>query len=345
LKQDLVRAITGRKLLPGDFLPSEHTLTAEYKISRRSVRNALAELEQEDLIYKKPGKGTVVGDPAHAGRVRMEKTIALPFEKETHGSRGPGGWDYYREQVVQGICDYADEVGLRIELVGLSQLAERASGLDGILLISPPQAYMQNLPRLADTGIPVVLVNRTAPDERIGYVMTDHREWTCRGVDYLIRLDHKRIALIGGALSLSPLSERAQGYRDALSAHGLAYDEELVLHERFGPEYVRIARQFLDEVQATAVFINGDALASAALIAICERYRIPDEMSVMCFDDIQEYLDHSGPPITCIRQPLYALGSGAARIVVRMMKGGHPLREIVPAELVIRNSCARPQEE
>ena len=345
LERDLREAIADRRFLPGQFLPSEHELTARYGISRRSVRNALAEMERDGLIHKKPGKGTVVGDLAQADRIQAGKTIAINFERETHGSYGRGGWDYYREQVALGACDCADEVGLRMELVSLAKLADRAPHLDGILLISPPRAYLANLSRLADVGVPIAVAGRAAPDERIGYVMMNHREWTCRGVDYLIRLGHRRIALIGGPLSLPPLDQRHLGYCDALSAHGLAYDEDLVLDGPIVPDYVRIVRQFLDDVQATAVFINGGGLASAALIAICERHRIPDEMSVMCFDDIQEYLDHPGPRITCIRQPLHALGSGAARVLVRMIKGGQPLREIIPGELVIRNSCARPEEE
>jgi len=345
LDKDLRESIGNKKLLPGQFIQSEHELTARYGISRRSVRKALADLERDGLIHKKPGKGTVVGDSAHGGRLRMQKTIAINFEKDTQGFEGHGSWDFYREQVVQGVCDYAEELELSVELVGLDKLYGRVSGLDGALLISPPRAYMaERFSLLVDTGLPVVVVNRAVPDERVGYVMVDHRKWTGLGVDHLIGLGHRKIAFIGG-LQNPPLNERLLGYRDALAAHGLEYDERLILQEPLRPDYIHLIRRFLDEVRVTAIFIPGCVFAVATLIAVCEKYRVPDEMSIMCFDDIQGYVDQPVPPISCIRQPLHSLGFTAARMLVRMIKGGQPSREILPAELIIRSSCARPKED
>ncbi|WP_125133156.1 FadR/GntR family transcriptional regulator [Microbacterium sp. 10M-3C3] len=64
LALDLERAILDGELRPGDRLPNEHALSAELGVSRVSVRQALHELEQRGLLDRRPGRGTVVQDPA-----------------------------------------------------------------------------------------------------------------------------------------------------------------------------------------------------------------------------------------------------------------------------------------
>jgi GntR family transcriptional regulator len=79
LKQDLSQQMDLGRLKPGEFIPSERSLCAKYRISRTTVRQALSEMINEGLLYRKQGKGTfVVERKVNQGLVRIvnfERTV------------------------------------------------------------------------------------------------------------------------------------------------------------------------------------------------------------------------------------------------------------------------------
>lgn len=77
----LRQRIVGGDLAPGSLLPSEAELTAEYDVSRNTLRRALTELEEERLIVVLPGRGRLVADPA-SGTTRTEAGRAEPSYRQ-----------------------------------------------------------------------------------------------------------------------------------------------------------------------------------------------------------------------------------------------------------------------
>lgn len=67
------------------------------------------------------------------------------------------------------------------------------------------------------------------------------------------------------------------------------------------------------------------------------RLKVPEEISVLCFDDIEQEVIHYGPPLTCVRMPLAEMGKAAVESVATMNRGS--IHQIFHAELVIRQSC------
>ena len=78
LKDTLEREIASLIRKPGDILPPEKELAEQYRISRSSVRAALAELEKENLIFKKPGLGTFVKEPGSSPCQSSGKSEWMP---------------------------------------------------------------------------------------------------------------------------------------------------------------------------------------------------------------------------------------------------------------------------
>jgi LacI family transcriptional regulator len=107
------------------------------------------------------------------------------------------------------------------------------------------------------------------------------------------------------------------------------------------------ANHFLDlENPPTLIFASNDVMAMAAIDAARERgLRVPDDISVLGFDDIpQASLIH--PALTTVRQPLEQMGRSAAQMLLEIFKNpeSKPSRIALPTELIIRDSTAKPKD-
>ena len=136
--------------------------------------------------------------------------------------------------------------------------------------------------------------------------------------------------------------DRLTGYAAALAEHGIELDGLPIMeapNERAGA--VRYVDQLLDRVpETTAIVAMSDILALAAIDAVHARgLRVPEDMSVVGFDDIPEAAT-SDPPLTTVAQPIAEKGRRAARLI---FEAHEPRQEILPVELVVRSSTAPPR--
>jgi DNA-binding LacI/PurR family transcriptional regulator len=93
----------------------------------------------------------------------------------------------------------------------------------------------------------------------------------------------------------------------------------------------------------TAVFCGNDQSALGAYRAICEAgLRVPEDISVVGFDDIEEAADFA-PPLTTVAQDWEAMGAEMIRVAQETLDGGAPQNVVLPARLVVRESTAPPR--
>ncbi|HYF66448.1 MAG TPA: substrate-binding domain-containing protein, partial [Herpetosiphonaceae bacterium] len=138
--------------------------------------------------------------------------------------------------------------------------------------------------------------------------------------------------------------ERLDGYAAALRAHGLAYDPALVVGGDFLEASGHAAlRQLLALDQPpTAIFASSDSMAIGAMRAAAEAgLRLPEDLSIIGFDDIPEAAAHA-PALTTIRQPLQEMGRIAVRQLIEQIEDPErPAAHIeLPTRLIERDSCA-----
>jgi LacI family transcriptional regulator len=167
-----------------------------------------------------------------------------------------------------------------------------------------------------------------------------------RATEHLLSLGHRRIGFIEGPPRLLCSRARLDGYRAALDAAGLAVDDALVRQGDFYHEsgFAGGAAMLDLADPPTAIFASSDQMAFGVYEAVRQRgLRVPDDVSVVGFDDLPE-VRWSSPPLTTVRQPLAEMGLLAARTVIRLASGESiesPRIELA-TDLVVRESTAPP---
>ncbi|BCJ31488.1 LacI family transcriptional regulator [Actinocatenispora sera] len=162
--------------------------------------------------------------------------------------------------------------------------------------------------------------------------------------EHLLALGHRRIGLIAGPPRLLCSRARLDGYRAGLESAGIAVDDALIAPGDFYHESgFRGADALLDLPDPpTAIFAASDQMAFGVYEAVRRRgRRVPDDISVVGFDDLPE-ARWASPPLTTVRQPLADMGRVAARTVLQLAAGQAPdsRRVELATELVRRESTA-----
>lgn len=187
--------------------------------------------------------------------------------------------------------------------------------------------------------------------DRLPAEVPDNTGGARRATEHLLELGHERIAFIDGPAGLETSRERLAGYREALEAGGLSFDESLVARGDFsvtgGAEALRT---LLDSGrQLTAVFTSNDAMAIGCLGELGRRgLRIPRDVSLVGFDDIPavRWLD---PALTTVAVPMAEIGAAGMRRLLALLgsNGDRPRQErlvnVHATELVVRDSTAAPR--
>jgi LacI family transcriptional regulator len=256
--------------------------------------------------------------------------------------------DHFLPRVLQGLAQSAAGFGYRTLFEPLPPSQEervytalmRERHVDG-LIVSGPRVDDQDLTRIFSAGEPVVLMGQL-PSTHIPFVDVDNHVSAMRATEHLLSLGHRRIGLITNApLVYTASADRLRGYRDALQAAGIAYDETLVRYGGFSPQSGESAMIELLDEKPSAVFVASDTVAMGALRALRSRgVRVPDDLALMGFDDIplSEFID---PPLSTVRLPAFELGWNAAEKLIGLIDGDASAREntLLDTELVIRESC------
>ena len=203
----------------------------------------------------------------------------------------------------------------------LDSLAARRS--DGVLLILSELAPDQQR-RLEDLGVPVVTVDPAGtPSPGIPSVGATNWAGGLGAVEHLIGLGHTRIAVIGGPTDVLCSRARVDGYRAAMGAAGLPIPDGYVRYGDFmSATGYRETLALLDLPEPpTAIFVCADQMALGAYEALYERgLRVPDDMSIVGFDDLDE-ARWAIPPLTTVRQPLTEMAGMATRMLLTLIAG------------------------
>ncbi len=256
-------------------------------------------------------------------------------------------------EIIRGVEDVAHAAGMGTVVSAihrrsksarqwLQNLRSRAS--DGVILVTSElePSFQAELRRLA---VPMVVVDPAGvPPIDVPTIGATNWAGGLSATRHLISLGHRRIGFIAGPPHLMCSRARMDGYRGALEAAGIPFDEELVQKGNFYHEagFEGGAALLAMENPPTAVFAASDQMALGVYEAVRQRgLRVPDDVSVVGFDDLPE-ARWSSPPLTTVRQPLAEMGLMAARTVLRLMRGevvDSPRIELA-TEFVERDSCA-----
>ena len=298
---------------------------------REKVEAAIAEL------------GYVPSGVARSLRARATGTLGLLV---------PNASNPYFAELARGIEDHAERNGYSVILCNsdddidkqlryLRVLVERR--IDGLIVatVASDKAFAE---ALAGLRVPLMLVDRSLDGVTADRVQVDHELGGFLATQHLLELGHRRIACVGGPASTQVVQLRAAGYRRALA--GAKVEALPVVDCAFtSPAGYAAAQVLLDGDQPpTAIFAGNDMIALGVLRAAAERgVRVPEQLSVVGFDDIQvsRYLY---PALTTVGQSIGQLGEmAAARLLARIRTPDLSAeQQVVEPTLVLRESSAAP---
>lgn len=258
--------------------------------------------------------------------------------------------DNYASQVLAGVEEYLIEEGYfyltashrrKPDLIDEYPRLLMDRSVEGFVLIDT--VLEKSLP------LPVVVVAGHRKIEGATNVVLDQRRAAELSLRHLHQLGHRKIAFMRGGSHSSDADDRWECLMAEARELKLAVQPELTVQISsraatpemgFGP-----TNDLLNQgADFTALVCYNDVSAIGAIRAMMDRgLRVPDDISVVGFDDIQGAAFHN-PSLTTIRQPLAQMGLVAARILLQRIRGQATFPDVVPIipELVIRELTAPP---
>ncbi len=188
---------------------------------------------------------------------------------------------------------------------------------DGIILLA--SAHNAKWLQKYANALPIVQCCEYANDVALPYVAIDNYQAAYSSVQYLISLKHKRIATISARNSHVSTKLRLQGYCDALRDAGIERDPSFTVYASkdytYVSGYAAAEELFSKSNPPTAIFCISDILALSAIAAAVDSgMRVPEDVSVMGFDDV-DYTTMFHPHISTIEQPCYELGTQSMHLL------------------------------
>jgi LacI family transcriptional regulator len=251
-------------------------------------------------------------------------------------------------QVVRGIADAARAEGFEVILANTDEDldAERAAvgvfvdkRVDGMIVVPADPDDAGHLREVQERGIPLVLLDRGAPGVPCDVVVVDNQAAARNAVRHLIRLGHRRVAMLVEAKSALTAAElatvrlrpdggmtsplRETGWAQAMREAGLSVTDDLIL----GAEYDRGDAQRVTAAalsrpnRPTAIVTTDETMTLGALDAVLAAgLELPRDLSLVAFDDLP-WTTLTRPPLSAVAQPMSELGATAARRLLGRLAG------------------------
>jgi LacI family repressor for deo operon, udp, cdd, tsx, nupC, and nupG len=214
---------------------------------------------------------------------------------------------------------------------------------DGIILLN---GFLPFRPARRAADYPIVVVSERIAGVDAPFVGIDNAAAAFDVVSHLARLGHARIAHICGPAENVLTVERRAGYSKAVEAHGLETWPEAIQPGEFSIRAGRAAtaRLLAASPRPTAIFGANDEIAIGAILeAKAQGLRVPEDLSVVGFDDI-EMGQICDPPLTTVYQPRREMGRKALETLARLVEAPErrPADVLLDYKLAVRDSAVPP---
>ncbi len=190
---------------------------------------------------------------------------------------------------------------------------------------------------------PFVLVDRIKIGDKYTGISIDHEMGGYLATKHLIDNGHEKIGCITGPLGMLNSRLRFLGYKKALENYKLPFHTKYVEEGNYHVEDGEVLAGNLFKNGVTAIFAFNDLMAYGVYkAALKQGYRVPEDISVVGFDDLF-YSGIMEVPLTTVRQPSYEMGEAAVRKIVELLSEPNAPNESIlyKPELIIRNSVKK----
>lgn len=257
--------------------------------------------------------------------------------------------DSYSSPIISGIEQYLRQrdyffltVVHRHDPVLLARYSQLLSerGVEGIITVDTTVHESPLLPTVAVAGHKKL--------KGVTNIVLDHHQAALLALNHLKELGHERVAFMKGNLLSSDAKDRWEAIGNVAAQIGISIDPELTVQIDTDDPTPMLGYPFTKQLLArrkpfTALFAYNDISAIGAIRALQEQgLRVPQDVSVMGFDDIPGAAFHS-PSLTTVRQPLNRMGEVAAQSLLERIEGkkDYPAEIAIEPELAVRESTAK----
>jgi len=305
----------------------------EYRIGEKSQKRVLEAAEKFNY------------NPSHAAanlRSGKSQTIALvvptlsnPFFASLASEINN---DLRKEGYTALISESNENIELEMEILKTFQ----SRNIEGLIIV-PCGDESDHITALQKQGLPIVCLDRYFAELNIPYVSTNNYQGAYEGTKLLIEFGHKEILGIQGVKDSIPNQQRALGFKAALK--DINIHRTNISGNDFSVQngYIETKLALRLNPNISAIFAFSNTIALGCLKALNEEnIRIPEDISLICFDD-HPYLDFLSTPLTCIKQP----ESDLARIATRFLFGeiyktsSGSTQVLLEAQIILRKSVAK----
>ena len=197
--------------------------------------------------------------------------------------------------------------------------------VDGIINI-PMGNSSSHLAPAVEHQIPILLLDRPLDklNDVVSCVLIDNQRAARMAVRLLLDAGHRSIGVVVGPAGVYTAEMRLKGYREALEEYGIPFEERLVARASLTVEggYRQMRRLLKESKDMTAVFVTNYEMTLGALIALNkEGVQIPQELSIVGFDNIMDLSRVFRPSLTIVSQPMEQIGIQAARLMLERLSG------------------------
>jgi len=323
---ELRHAIQTGKLAPGEMVGTEFAFSQKWGIARNTVRRRISPLIDEGLLERRPGKGLFVTSPHTATRTVQ---VVVPDLSWTHVVRIVRGAQEIGAQrgLHTQVYDAHGQLGLDLEM--LRKLPDGPT--DGAIIVSlHHRKFTEVLVELKSTGYPFVLVDQRLHDVEVPTVEIDNYGGGYVVGQRLAELGHKRVGFLG-PMNLQVISDRMNGFRDAMLDAGVLFDRSLVIdlggegvadwiNERLEATQEGVVKLLSREKRPTAIFDGSGDVAPLIYRAVQQLgLRIPEDVSVVSFDDSAKFSQFLEPRVAQLKHSWDFLGRAAMEVLVEEM--------------------------
>ena len=325
-------------------------IAKELGISKSTVSKALSGAKD----VSKAMRQSVLEKAVEMGYSRAVRGVELPKIAVFITNMDYSKPDDFGYDLVVGFRKAAEPSGFQVDIIPLDQEMQRHIHYDTYMV---KHNYCGSLflglslldPWIKDfetCKTPAVLYdNHIGSNPRVTHVGVNNAEGMELAVKYLKDLGHRKIGYLSSALQAYVYQQRYYSFFQAMKANGLHMEESLAGNAYFVNECLTNHLPRILEAGCTAIVCSHDILAPSVMVHCIERgYRVPEDISILGFDDIA-LCRYTRPALSTIRQNRTNIGKSAFFALLNQINDVHVSSLLLHPELVIRDSCAQVSEK
>lgn len=349
IKRYLLDSIANGSLAVGDRAPSENELSKMFGVHHSTAEKALRELAYEGYIERRRGSGSYIANPesSKTGNIAIiVNDVNSHFFADLIHEVQKQLEKYNRRLIFFGT---SEKFSLEVEYINQLIDKKQADGLLIVPALDVESSERRNFYRkLRGRNIPFVLLFPPDKQPECNTVFSDGRNGNRIATEYLINQGYRNIAFIVHQLPDNNIMEqRLAGYRDALDAAGLPFDEKLLIKIPYpSMEYgFRAAEVWLNMCpRPDSVLAVADILAVGFAMRLREHgIRIPEDIPLIGNGNI-ELCRPENCNISSLDDALDKVSEEAVKMLMAQLSVGKdvPSHVVIPQRLVVRPPVKRP---